>query len=46
MKKKFESLRPILMDYGKSRLEGEHFGDFVIRSGVVAKVHDGRDFHS
>lgn len=41
-----ESLRPILMDYGKSRLEGEHFGDFVIRSGVVAKVHDGRDFHS
>ena len=26
------------MDYGKSRLEGEHFGDFVIRS-VVAKVH-------
>lgn len=34
-----ESLRPILMDYGKERLEGEHFGDFVIRSGVVAKVH-------
>ena len=26
--------------------KGEHFGDFVIRSGVVAKVHDGRDFHS
>ena len=41
-----ESLRPLLMSYGKERLEGEHFGDFVIRSGVVAKVHDGRDFHS
>ncbi|WP_053022298.1 assimilatory sulfite reductase (NADPH) hemoprotein subunit [Staphylococcus haemolyticus] len=41
-----ESLRPILMDYGKERLEGEHFGDFVIRSGVVAKVHGGQDFHS
>lgn len=40
-----ESLRPILMDYGKSRLDGEHFGDFVIRSGVVAKVHYGQDFH-
>lgn len=40
-----ESLRPILMDYGKERLEGEHFGDFVIRSGVVAKVHGGQDFH-
>ena len=24
----------------------EHFGDFVIRSGVVAKVHGGQDFHS
>ena len=31
---------------GKERLEGEHFGDFVIRSGVVAKVHGGQDFHS
>ena len=41
-----ESLRPILMDYGKERLEGEHFGNFVIRSGVVAKVHGGQDFHS
>ena len=41
-----ESLRPILMDYGKERLEGERFGDFVIRSGVVAKVHGGQDFHS
>ena len=41
-----ESLRPILMDYGKERLEGEHFGDFVIRSGVVAKVHGGQDCHS
>ncbi|MCE5050644.1 assimilatory sulfite reductase (NADPH) hemoprotein subunit [Staphylococcus haemolyticus] len=41
-----ESLRPILMDYGKERLEGEHFGDFVIRSGVVAKVHGGQEFHS
>lgn len=41
-----ESLRPIVMDYGKERLEGEHFGDFVIRSGVVAKVHGGQDFHS
>ena len=41
-----ESLRPILMDYGKERLEDEHFGDFVIRSGVVAKVHGGQDFHS
>lgn len=41
-----ESLRPLLISYGKERLKGEHFGDFVILTGVVGKVHDGRDFHS
>ncbi len=41
-----ESLRPLLLRYSKERLDGEHFGDFVIRDGVIAKVHDGRDFHS
>lgn len=40
------SLKPILIDYGKEKHEGEHFGDFVIRKGVVKKTHEGRDFHS
>lgn len=41
-----ESLRPILLQYGKGRLEGEHFGDFVIRAGIIEEVHSGQDFHS
>ena len=41
-----QTLRPLLIQYGKEKLPDEHFGDFVIRTGVVAKVNDGRDFHS
>lgn len=41
-----ESLRPIILQYGKERLEGEHFGDFVIRAGIIEEVHSGQDFHS
>ncbi|GEP80431.1 NADPH-dependent assimilatory sulfite reductase hemoprotein subunit [Staphylococcus carnosus] len=39
-----ESLRPILEQYSKEREKGEHFGDFVVRKGIVEKVTDGRDF--
>lgn len=39
-----ESLRPILEQYSKEREKGEHFGDFVVRKGIVDKVTDGRDF--
>lgn len=38
-------LKPILLDYAKSRDEGESFGDFVIRAGYVKETKDGRDFH-
>lgn len=31
--------------YAKERQDGEHFGDFVIRSGVVKAVTDGTNFH-
>ncbi|WP_411843095.1 NADPH-dependent assimilatory sulfite reductase hemoprotein subunit [Salinicoccus sp. HZC-1] len=41
-----ESLRPIIIKYGKERHEGEHFGDFVIRAGIIEEVHSGQDFHS
>ena len=37
-------LRPILLHFSKERLEGEHFGDFVIRAGYVTAVYDGREF--
>lgn len=41
-----ESLRPILLQYAKERTEGEHFGDFVVRAGIVEEVRDGQTFHS
>lgn len=41
-----QTLRPLLIQYGKEKLPNEHFGDFVIRTGVVSKVNDERDFHS
>lgn len=41
-----ESLKPILIQYAKERTEGEHFGDFVVRAGIVEEVRDGQTFHS
>jgi len=38
-------LRPIILDYAKTREEGEKFGDFVIRAGYVAATENGDDFH-
>ena len=40
-----ELLEPLLIDYAKARKPGEHFGDFVIRSGVVAATPAGNKFH-
>ncbi|CAM4003796.1 assimilatory sulfite reductase (NADPH) hemoprotein subunit [Saccharibacillus endophyticus] len=40
------SLKPIIGRYAKERLDGEHFGDFTVRSGYVEAVHDGRQFHA
>ncbi|RJS62488.1 assimilatory sulfite reductase (NADPH) hemoprotein subunit [Bacillus sp. PK3_68] len=39
-------LRPILSQYAKERQEGERFGDYVIRAGIVKEVHSGTDFHA
>ena len=38
-------LDPIFGSYAKERKEGEHFGDFCIRTGLVAKTTNGADFH-
>lgn len=38
-------LRVLLSRYAKERLDGEHFGDFVIRAGIVKEVTDGTNFH-
>ncbi|MEF3312187.1 assimilatory sulfite reductase (NADPH) hemoprotein subunit [Paenibacillus sp. GYB004] len=41
-----DSLQPIVNRYAKERNEGEHFGDFVIRTGYVKEVSCGQEFHS
>ncbi|MFS0637591.1 assimilatory sulfite reductase (NADPH) hemoprotein subunit [Mesobacillus foraminis] len=38
-------LSVLLSRYSKERIEGEHFGDFVIRAGVVKATTDGTNFH-
>jgi len=40
-------LRPLLKRYAEERVVGEHFGDFVVRIGVVKPVIvASRDFHA
>ena len=36
---------PLIARYAKERNEGEHFGDFVVRAGVVAETKHGNQFH-
>ncbi len=40
-----EVLSPVIEDYAKNRLEGEHFGDFTVRAGYVKATVNGPDFH-
>ncbi|MDN3438283.1 assimilatory sulfite reductase (NADPH) hemoprotein subunit [Planococcus sp. APC 3900] len=40
------TLKPIFFQFAKERQENEHFGDFVIRTGYVATVTSGLNFHS
>jgi sulfite reductase (NADPH) hemoprotein beta-component len=40
-----ETLEPLIESYAKERESGEGFGDYVVRTGVVPAVYDGRDFH-
>ncbi|WP_409293846.1 assimilatory sulfite reductase (NADPH) hemoprotein subunit [Peribacillus sp. SCS-26] len=35
----------LLPRYAKERNEGEHFGDFVIRAGIIKATTDGTNFH-
>ncbi len=38
-------LEPLLKRYAKDRKDGEHFGDFVIRAGIVKATPAGNKFH-
>ena len=46
---KSEELRPILQpmieSYAKEREDGERFGDFVIRKGIIKETTAGNNFH-
>jgi sulfite reductase (NADPH) hemoprotein beta-component len=39
------ALSPLFQAYARDRAEGERFGDFVIRTGVVRETIAGLDFH-
>ncbi|WIG46269.1 assimilatory sulfite reductase (NADPH) hemoprotein subunit [Bacillus halotolerans] len=39
-------LRVLLSRYAKEREKGEHFGDFVIRAGIIKATTDGMNFHN
>ncbi|WP_285766820.1 assimilatory sulfite reductase (NADPH) hemoprotein subunit [Peribacillus sp. SI8-4] len=41
-----KELQVLLSRYAKEREEREHFGDFVIRAGIVKEVTDGTNFHA
>ncbi|GAB1316757.1 Sulfite reductase [NADPH] subunit beta [Madurella fahalii] len=38
-------MKPMLKRYATERNEGEHFGDWTIRAGIINETKDGRDFH-
>ncbi|ERT00842.1 sulfite reductase (NADPH) hemoprotein, beta-component [Sporothrix schenckii ATCC 58251] len=38
-------MKPLLKRYALERNDGEHFGDFVIRVGIITATRDGKDFH-
>lgn len=38
-------MKPLLKRYSLERREGERFGDFCIRIGMVKETREGRDFH-
>ncbi|KAJ2664533.1 Sulfite reductase [NADPH] subunit beta [Coemansia sp. RSA 1200] len=40
-----EVLEPIIKRYALERLDAEHFGDFVIRAGIIKATREGLDFH-
>jgi sulfite reductase (NADPH) hemoprotein beta-component len=40
-----EIMRPLIKHYAKDRQEGEHFGDFVIRTGYINETTHGTNFH-
>jgi sulfite reductase (NADPH) hemoprotein beta-component len=40
------ALQPLFESFASARFAGEHFGDFLVRTGVVREVTAGRHFHA
>jgi len=40
-----EELKPIVKRYAEEKTDGEYFGDFVIRAGIIKATVEGKDFH-
>lgn len=40
-----EIMKDLLKRFAAERNEGEHFGDWTIRAGVINATREGRDFH-
>ncbi|KAK4705861.1 sulfite reductase (NADPH) hemoprotein beta-component, partial [Phenoliferia sp. Uapishka_3] len=38
-------LKPMIKSYALERNDGEHFGDFVIRKGIISATREGLDFY-
>ncbi|GAA5916609.1 hypothetical protein JCM6882_009176 [Rhodosporidiobolus microsporus] len=38
-------LKPMIKSYALERLDGEHFGDFVIRKGIISATTAGKHFY-
>jgi len=39
-------LKPLIHRYAKERVDKEHFGDFVVRAGIIAATTAGQNFHA
>ncbi|KAK5130241.1 hypothetical protein LTR08_002287 [Meristemomyces frigidus] len=39
-------MKPLMKRYALERNEGERFGDFVVRIGMIKPTTEGRDFHN
>ena len=39
------ALNPLFADFAAERNEAEHFGDYLVRSGVVREIVEGRHIH-
>jgi sulfite reductase (NADPH) hemoprotein beta-component len=40
------TLDPLFASFARDRRSGEHFSDFLIRTGHIARTSNGRDFHA